>query len=121
MRERGRVHRPVSWALIVVVAVAVMLVGGAAGVDAAIPAKTRAKITIADFAFKPKTITVKAGTKIAIKNTDDTTHTLTANKGAFNAGEIDGGKSASITVKKPGTYAYHCQIHNFMMGTVKAT
>jgi plastocyanin len=103
----------------VVVAVAVMLVGSATGGGAA--AKKQAKITIADFAFKPKTITVTAGTKIAIKNTDDTTHTLTANKGAFNAGDINGGKSASITVKKPGTYAYHCQIHNFMKGTVKAT
>ena len=54
-------------------------------------------------------------------NRDSTTHTLTANKGAFDAGRISPGKTTSIVVKKPGTYAYHCEIHNFMKGTIKAS
>ena len=64
---------------------------------------------------------MKAGTKITVKNRDGTAHTFTALKGAFDTGDIDGGSSATVTVKKPGTYAYHCNIHNSMKGTVKAT
>ncbi len=78
-------------------------------------------VTIKGLAFSPKTLTVKAGSKVTVKNKDGTTHTFTANKGAFDTGDIDGGSSATITVKKPGTYAYHCNIHNFMKGTIKAT
>ena len=78
-------------------------------------------MTIKNFAFSPKTLTVKAGSKVTVKNKDGTTHTFTANKGAFDTGDIDGGSSATITVKKPGTYAYHCNIHNSMKGTIKAT
>jgi plastocyanin len=78
-------------------------------------------VTIKNLAFSPKTLNVKAGAKVTVKNKDGTTHTFTANKGAFDTGDIDGGSSATITVKKPGTYAYHCNIHNFMKGTIKAT
>jgi plastocyanin len=80
-----------------------------------------ASVTIKDFAFSPKTLTVKAGTKIKVSNKDGTTHTFTAIKGAFDTGDIDGGSSATVTAKKPGTYAYHCNIHNSMKGTIKAT
>ena len=85
------------------------------------PSAKSGKVTIKDFEFSPKTLTVKAGTKITVKNTDGTTHTFTAHKGAFDTGDIDGGSSATVTVKKPGTYAYHCNIHNSMKGTIKAT
>jgi plastocyanin domain-containing protein len=54
-----------------------------------------------------------------VSNKDGTTHTFTAIKGAFDTGNIDGGSSATVTVKKPGTYAYHCNIHNSMKGTIK--
>ena len=85
------------------------------------PSAKGATVTIKNLSFKPKTLNVKAGTTVKVKNTDGTTHTFTANKGAFNTGEIDGGSSATVTVKKPGTYPYHCNIHNFMKGTIKAS
>jgi plastocyanin len=80
-----------------------------------------AAITIKSFAFKPTPPTVKAGTKITVTNKDGTTHTLTSDTGKFDAGSIDGGNSASITVKQPGTYQYHCEIHDSMKGTIKVT
>ena len=94
------------------------------GVVAAGASTPRAKsgaVTIEDFAFSPKTLKVKAGSKIKVSNKDGTAHTFTANKGAFDTGDIDGGSSATVTVKKAGTYAYHCNIHSNMKGTVKAT
>jgi plastocyanin len=92
---------------------------GVAG--AATPTAAGKSVTIKNLAFSPKTLTVKAGTKVTVKNRDSTTHTFTADKGAFDTGDIDSGSSATVTVKKPGTYAYHCNIHNSMHGTIKAT
>ena len=94
---------------------------GAVAAGASTPRAKTAAVTIKGFAFSPKTLTMKAGAKIKVSNKDGTTHTFTANKGAFDTGDIDGGSSATVTVKKPGTYAYHCNIHADMKGTVKAT
>jgi len=113
--------RSVAAVVIVVVALGLALVAGALP-GAAAPSKSKAgTVTIKNFKFSPTPLKVKAGTKVKVKNADDTTHTFTANKGAFNTGDIDGGSSATVTIKKPGTYAYHCQIHNFMKGTIKAS
>ena len=61
---------------------------------------------------------MKVGTTITITNGDDTTHTVTAANGAFDTGDIDGNTTAQITVDRPGTYAYFCDIHQYMKGTI---
>jgi plastocyanin len=94
---------------------------GAVAAGAATPRAKSPAVTIKGFAFSPKTLAVKAGAKVKVTNKDGTTHTFTANKGAFDTGDIDGGSSATVTIKKPGTYAYHCNIHSSMKGTIKAT
>lgn len=76
-------------------------------------------VGIANFAFTPKSLTVARGTKIVISNHDSTAHTATADDGqVFDTGAITPGKSATITLSKPGRYPYHCNIHPFMHGTV---
>jgi plastocyanin len=123
-RGRFRVSRirSVAASLIAVVVVAGFALAVSAPPGAAAPAKAKAAtVTIKNFKFSPTPLKVKAGTKVTVKNADSATHTFTANKGAFNTGDIQSGSSARVTVKKPGTYAYHCQIHNFMKGTIKAS
>ena len=105
-------------ALLLVCSLGVIVVAAA---GASTPRATSAKVSIKNFAFSPKTLKVKAGTKVTVKNNDGTTHTFSADKGAFDTGDIDSGSSATVTVKKPGTYAYHCNIHSSMHGTIKAT
>jgi len=76
-------------------------------------------VTISNFKFSPGTETVKSGTKVTVTNNDSTAHTATSNDGSsFDTGDIDPGSSKTITVSKPGTYAYHCTIHSFMHGTL---
>ena len=109
-----------------VAAVVVVIVAGLAlalgALTAAAAAKPKARtVTIKNFKFAPSPLNVKAGSKVTVKNADGTTHTFTANNGASDTGDIERGSSASVTIKKPGTFAYHCQIHNFMKGTIKAT
>lgn len=94
---------------------------GVGAVSASAATNAKPAITIKSFEFKPSPLTVKAGKKITVTNKDGTTHTLTSDAGKFDAGSIDGGDSASFVVKKPGTYKYHCEIHDYMKGTVKVT
>jgi plastocyanin len=78
-------------------------------------------VVIKNFSFSPKPITVKAGSTITVINDDNTTHTLTANNGAFDTGDVGGGQDGRITVDRAGTFAYHCTIHTFMTGTARVT
>jgi plastocyanin len=115
-----------SFALGVALAAAVLLLG-ACGSSAAKPAASAsdaskgATIAIHNFMFSPATLTVKSGTTVTVKNTDDTAHTVTALDGSFDTGTIAGGKTATFTVSKAGTFKIHCNIHNYMTGTIQVT
>lgn len=76
------------------------------------------KVAIKGYAFDPATITVAPGTKITFTNGDQTAHTATSTKTAFDTGTVAPGASKSITVHAPGTYAYYCQFHAFMKATI---
>jgi plastocyanin len=78
-------------------------------------------ITISNFAFAPKSITVAPGAKVSVTNKDSTTHTLTStdSPAAFDTGDIAPGKTVTFTApSKAGSYAYICQIHQYMQGTL---
>jgi|tagenome__1003787_1003787.scaffolds.fasta_scaffold20559441_1 plastocyanin len=76
-------------------------------------------IDISNFKFAPATLTVRAGAKVTVKNSDTTAHTATADSGgAFDTGDIAPGSSATITLKSAGSVAYHCSIHSFMHGKI---
>jgi plastocyanin len=77
-----------------------------------------AKLKIANYSYAPVKMTVKVGTKITVTNVDSTAHTVTARSGAFDTGTVNPGRSKSFTVTKPGVYAYYCQFHAFMNGTL---
>jgi plastocyanin len=75
-------------------------------------------VAISNYAFHPATITVKRGTKITFTNHDQTAHTATSTKTAFDSGTVKPGASATVTLKTLGTYTYYCQFHAFMHGTI---
>ncbi len=70
-----------------------------------------ATVTIANFSFGPGTLTVKAGTTVTWRNTEDAPHTVTADDGSFGSNTLGQGDSFSFTFDTPGTYDYHCQFH----------
>ncbi|MCU1453181.1 MAG: blue (type 1) copper domain protein [Acidimicrobiales bacterium] len=77
-------------------------------------------IDIKDFLFSPKELKVKVGTTVKWTNDDNNTHTVTSTDGpaTFDSKGLKSGASYSFTFAKPGTYAYMCDIHNYMKGTV---
>jgi plastocyanin len=104
-------------ALAAVLALAGAAEGIAAGADAGVKPLT-AKVDISDYAFKPATITITAGTKISWTNHDDDPHTVTADDGAFDSHGLGQGDVYARVFATPGRYAYHCSAHPFMKGTV---
>lgn len=93
--------------------------GTSSSTSATAPATAAAKVDIANFAFAPKTITVKAGGTITWTNSDSAEHTATADDHkTFDTGTLNQGDTKTVTLKTPGTYTYVCSFHPFMHGTV---
>jgi plastocyanin len=54
-----------------------------------------------------------------VTNQDSVAHTVTADDGhSFDTGALAVGASQRVSVRKPGSYPYHCAIHPFMHGTL---
>jgi plastocyanin len=82
-------------------------------------AERSVKVEIANFEYSPDPVRVQAGGKVTWLNQDSVAHTATADDGSFDTGTIDEGKLKSETFKQPGTFAYHCEIHPQMHGTIE--
>lgn len=77
------------------------------------------RIDIADFKFAPVSVTVKAGAKVTWVNHDAAAHTAkSSGSGGFDTGTLTKGDKKTLTLSKPGTYAYFCEFHPFMKATV---
>lgn len=79
-----------------------------------------------DFAFDPKTVTVKAGTTITFHNGSASKHTVKTDDGQavkFASDTLASDQTFVYTPDKPGTYTYFCSIHTkeVMSGSITVT
>lgn len=83
--------------------------GGGSGGDAS--------ITISGFSFSE--VTAAAGATVAVTNEDGAPHTVSSDDDAWEEASVAGGASGEITApSEPGEYAFHCEIHPTMSGTL---
>ena len=76
-------------------------------------------ISIDNFTFNPKQITVKAGTAVTWTNHDDIPHGIASSSNTFTRSKaLTTDDSFSFTFTTPGTYQYFCYLHPNMVGTV---
>src|SRR5690348_1589207 len=68
-------------------------------------------ITIKDFEFNPKTISVNVGDTITWTNDGPSPHTVSADDASFDSNNLDKGATFSHTFDKAGTFAYYCKYH----------
>lgn len=78
-------------------------------------------VAIQNFAFEPATLEVPAGTTVNWTNIDTTAHTVTADDGSFDSGNLAVNESFSYRFDTAGSYAYHCNYHPSMTGTITVT
>ncbi len=80
-------------------------------------------LVIKNFSFMPGSTTVKAGTTVTWTNRDTTAHSVVSDNGGplKSPAHLDPGATYVYTFTKPGTFSYHCGIHQYMTGTVTVT
>lgn len=86
------------------------------------------EVSIQDFAFQPRQVTVRVGQSVRWTNRDRVEHTVTsgnpfaAGSGQeFNSGLIAPGRAFTRTFDRPGTFEYFCIPHQFMSSMRGAT
>lgn len=102
---------------VLLIALAVAAAGcGGGGSNSPSPARNAATVAIRGFKYVPPTITVRAGARVTFTNFDAAPHTATA--AGLDTGTLRKGQSRTVTPAKAGTYAYVCQFHPYMHGTI---
>jgi plastocyanin len=84
------------------------------------------RIQATEFAFEPADLTVRTGSLVLLANAGELPHTLTAESGLFDTGMVAPGPGAkfagsnvSVTMRRPGTFPFICQVHpDVMRGTL---
>ncbi len=76
-------------------------------------------VAVKDNMFDPKTITVNVGDTVTWQYAGQNEHTVTADDGSFNSGDLKTGEKTSFafTFPKAGPFAYHCKYHGAAGGT----
>jgi plastocyanin len=77
-----------------------------------------ASITIDNFSFTPKEITVAAGTTVTWVNHDDVPHTVVSPDKKFRSKALDTDDQFSFTFTDAGTYNYFCSVHPVMTAKI---
>jgi plastocyanin len=77
------------------------------------------RIEIADLAFDPDTLTVAVGTTVTWVSADpDLPHTSTSDDDLWASGTLNEGDEFPFTFEEAGTFAYFCEVHPDMTGTI---
>ena len=68
--------------------------------------------------FSPGELTINVGDTVTWTNDDDSPHTVTADDGQFDSGNMGEGATWSFTFTEAGTYDYKCNYHSSMTATI---
>lgn len=79
---------------------------------------TETTVEIKTFAFAPRELTVRPGTKVTWINHDQTVHNVVSPGGAFASPGMDTDDSFTFTFEKEGDFAYLCALHPHMVGAI---
>jgi plastocyanin len=75
-------------------------------------------VTIEYQSFSPGAIDALPGDAVSWSNHGGRTHTVTADDGTFDSGDVSEGSQFTWSFTTPGMYMYHCTIHRGMVGEV---
>ncbi len=108
---------------IIVGAVALSLVGFSAASAQTIGPSVSISIVDAPrpqekWGYAPTARKVAVGTWVTWTNNGQDAHTVTANDGSFDSGDLDPSDGFSWYFDQPGTYTYTCAEHPWMNGTI---
>jgi len=80
------------------------------------------EVTIDNFAFNPKIVSVVAGSKLTWRNRDDVPHKIQSADNRFAGSPLLDTKAAySVGFQESGEFSYFCSLHPVMQGKVVVT
>ena len=92
----------------------------ATATPAADEGSARSAVTIEGFTYSPARVTVRRGGQVTWTDEDASNHTVTFSKdGPKDIGNLREGRSATVKFDERGSYAYICDFHPGMAGTVE--
>jgi plastocyanin len=71
-----------------------------------------------NWGFAPATTRIAPGTWVAWSNDGQDAHTVTADDGTFDSGNLDPSEGFSWYFDQDGTWQYTCALHPWMVGTI---
>ena len=118
-----RAIRSLSIAAAVCVAGLGTIPGHARASNAAAPHKTIKAVNVDPnngiYAWTPKKLTIKVGTRVIWSNPSDTAHNVTSMTKGWNfTKDLEQSATVSHTFKKAGVYHYACTLHQAMTGKI---
>ena len=84
----------------------------------AVAAQDANVVTIDNFTFAPKELTIAVGTTIKFVNHDDIPHTVVDKKLSFRSKALDTDDAYSYTFATAGSFDYFCSLHPHMVGKI---
>src|SRR6516165_3637688 len=77
-----------------------------------------AEVRIDNFTFSPAELTIKAGTKVVFRNSDDIPHSVVMASVGVHSKALDTDDTFSFEFNTPGTIDYFCGLHPHMKGKI---
>ena len=83
-----------------------------------VPIQDVVSVSIADNFFDVADIAIEPGTTVIWSNEGQVPHTVTADDGSFDSGQLNPGDSYIVTFLGSGVVSYHCELHPEMVGSI---
>ena len=115
--HRAGARLPLSRAVIVAMLLG-PIVGGLLAYGALAAQEEPNAVTIDNFTFGPKELTVPVGTTVKWVNHDDIPHTVANKDNLFRSKALDTDDSYSYTFANAGKFDYFCGLHPYMVGKI---
>jgi plastocyanin len=108
----------VACALVMSAVLAWLAVPAPTSADVALQSDEERGVAISAFSFEPAVLTVNIGDSVTWVNTDGVPHTSTAALNHLWGDLLTSTESFTYTFDTPGTYAYFCEMHPAMVGSI---
>ena len=115
--RRAWARLPLSRAVVIAMLLG-PIVGGLLAYSAVAAQDAPNVVTIDNFTFGPKELTVPVGTTVKWVNHDDIPHTVVEKNTTFRSKALDTDDSYSFTFASAGSFDYFCGLHPHMVGKI---
>lgn len=105
------------WTLLVVPVFGLLMSACGSGTESTPEPVPDQSVMVVDSAFEEREISITVGTTIVWTHEGEIPHTVTADDGSFDSGNMESGNTFSITYDEVGTFPYYCSYHGGPSGS----